>query len=229
MKVGDIFKKTCKEIGNHLEKYGFKTLKNGQVLKKLLSNKDIICEIYFQSSTHNDAHHISIIPAIQIYSKKLKPWSISWTKNPHCKGFVYGSALGCISPFKKMKEWNIAETKSSPTSQEIYEYIVKYALPIFDLFEDTETAIHFMKKNGTRFNEYTPLSLNPMDYMLFFGKKTDAEDFFNHYVFNCSYKEKIIALYNELKNEKNIDLNSSKFVDENKIKLAYVNGVTLNC
>ena len=56
-KIRDIFLKRCNEITNPLTLQGFKSTQKGQILSKR-SNKDIILQIYFQSSHYNSQSYI---------------------------------------------------------------------------------------------------------------------------------------------------------------------------
>ena len=56
-KIRDIFLKGCNEIVNLLTLQGFKSTQKGQILSKR-PNKDIILQIYFQSSHYNSQSYI---------------------------------------------------------------------------------------------------------------------------------------------------------------------------
>ena len=56
-KIRDIFLKRCNEITNPLTLQGFKSTQKGQILSKR-PNKDIILQIYFQSSNYNSQSDI---------------------------------------------------------------------------------------------------------------------------------------------------------------------------
>ena len=56
-KIRDIFLKGCYEIFNLLTLQGFKSTQKGQILSKR-PNKDIILQIYFQSSHYNSQSYI---------------------------------------------------------------------------------------------------------------------------------------------------------------------------
>ena len=56
-KIRDIFLKGCNEIFNLLTLQAFKSTQKGQILSKR-SNKDIILQIYFQSSHYNSQSDI---------------------------------------------------------------------------------------------------------------------------------------------------------------------------
>uniref|UniRef100_UPI0025F87B03 DUF4304 domain-containing protein n=1 Tax=uncultured Apibacter sp. TaxID=1778616 RepID=UPI0025F87B03 len=198
-------------------------IQKGQILKKKSKNKDIVYEIVFQSSFRNTNFHISILPHINVYSKKLKEWIIEQTNNSYSSGIVVSEYLGNITPYKTSKSWNLAGLSREKYIEEIAELLNKYALPIFDLFEETTSAIDFLAENGQQFNKYVDDSLLPLGFMIRFAPKEKAEQFFNHFISHCKFKGRIIELYKSLEHSENIDLNYSEFSYASDIKLAYIN------
>lgn len=222
-----IFLDACSEIFNLLEDSGFKMLQKGQTLKKVSVNKDVYFEIYFQSSNRNSNWDITILPHINIYSKNLKDWQIKQTGNQHSQGMVYSNTLGYISPCG-YRNWNVAGMNSILEINHIADLINKYALPIFNLFEDIQTAINFLKLNGTQFNKHCEKSLMPLDFLIYYAEKVESEQFFNNFIKSCSYKGKILSLYKELETNNNINLNYAEFYGANKVKLAFINELKIN-
>lgn len=225
--IRTIFIEACNKIASLLDGRDFKILQKGQILKKISANKDLYYEIYFQSSFRNCDWDIQILPHVNIYSKKLKKWMIEQTKNPYASGIIYSNTLGYISPCG-YKDWNVAGMSGEGEINNISELLNKYALPIFHLFEDIQTAIDFLKERGAVFNKYTTPSLMPLNFMIYYASREDAEIFFNNYVNNLSYKGRVFSLYKELETSEDIDLNYSEFVDANRVKLAFVNGLKLH-
>lgn len=222
-----IFLDACSEISNLLKDKTFKVLQNGQKLKKVSVNKDLIYEIYFQSSYRNSDLDIRVLPHINIYSKKLQDWQIKQTGNQHSQGTVYSNTLGYISPCG-YRNWNVAGMSGIVEINQIAELINNYALPIFNLFDNIQNAIAFLKVNGTRFNNYSEKSIMPLDFLIYYAKKIESEQFFNDFINSCSYKGRLISLYKELETRKNIDLNYSEFHGANKVKLAFINGLKID-
>ncbi|MFP3598107.1 DUF4304 domain-containing protein [Chryseobacterium sp. SIMBA_029] len=220
-----VFLNACNEIAAQLE--GFKTLEKGQRLKKISKDKDIYFEIYFQSSFRNDSSSIQILPHINIYSKILKKWQIEQRKNEYSQGLIYGNQIGYLTPFNNWKEWNLAGLSYKNSITEITESIQKYILSIFEIFSSKETAIAFLKNNGTKFNQWTEDSISPLDFLLCFSEKETAEIFLNNFIDHCPYKRNILKLYENLKSENEIDLNYSEFHGADAIKLAYVQGLKI--
>lgn len=225
MDTRTLFLNACNEIANNLE--GFKVLEKGQKLKKSSLDKDIYFEIYFQSSFRNDSSSIQMLPHINIYSKSLKKWQIEQTKNEYSQGLIFGNQIGYLTPFNNWKEWNLAGLSYEKSINEITENAEKYILPIFEIFSSKETAIEFLKNNGTKFNQWSEYSLSPLDFLLCFSDIETAELFLNNFVKNCPYKANILKLYEKLKTENEIDLNHSEFHEADKIKLAYIKGLKI--
>lgn len=221
-----IFLNTCLNISNDLAPFGFKPTQKGQILKKIADDKDMFYEIYFQSSTLNSASNIAMLPHISIYSKALKKWLLEQF-NINNNGLIFTAQLGHITPKNAWTQWNLAGLNADVATIEIVDLIKREVFPIFDIFKTKENAIDFLKSNGTQFNAHTEKSLFPLDFMLRFAKKEDAQSFFTDFVQQCSYRGKIISLYKALEIAENINLNHSEFWFANKVKLAFVNGLRL--
>ncbi|MGG5507669.1 MULTISPECIES: hypothetical protein [unclassified Myroides] len=222
-----IFLDACSEIANLLKDSNFKVLQKGQTLKKVSVNKDLIYEIYFQSSYLNAACDIQVLPHLTIYSKKLKDWQIKQTGNQHCQGAVYSNTLGYLSPCGYRK-WNVAGMNGTNEINQIAALLNDYALPIFNLFDNIQNAIDFLKVNGTQFNTYTEKSIMPIDFLILYADKIESEQFFNNFIASCSYKGRIISLYKELETTKNIDLNYFDFYEADKVKLAFIHELKID-
>ncbi|ASK32439.1 hypothetical protein CEY12_21165 [Chryseobacterium sp. T16E-39] len=225
MNTKTIFLKTCNEISDKLET--FKTFEKGQRIRKISIDKDLYCEVYFQSSSKNTSSYIQILPHIAIFSKELKKWQIEHTNNENVQGLIFGEQIGYLTPHKNWQEWNLADLSFEKSIHEITDQIKQYILPIFNLFSTKEKAIEFLKINGTKFNPYSEYSLLPLDFLLCFAEKETAQKFFNDFMNTCSYKSKIINLYQQLETKEEIDLNYSEFTGANKVKLAFINGLKI--
>lgn len=216
----------CNEIANQLD--GFTIYQKGKRLKKVSSDKDIFFEITFETSFMNHSSHIMINPSIAIYSKNLKKWQIEHIKNEYCSGLIYGNHIGYITPLNTWKKWNLAGLSFEKSVKEIVNNIQKYVLPIFEVFNSKEGAIEFLRNKGTKFNPYCEDSLGPIDFLLCHSDKGTAEIFFNNFIKNSVHKGKIISFYEKLKTEKEIDLTHSEFLDAGHIKLAFINGFSID-
>ena len=82
-----LFLKGCNEIAELLIPHGFKAAQKGQTVSKR-PNKDIMLQLYFQSSHYNDENSVTVIPHITVYSKAVKTFDIKAYKNEYCTGIV---------------------------------------------------------------------------------------------------------------------------------------------
>ena len=86
----------------------------------------------------------------------------------------------------------------------------KYACPIFDLFENRQTAIDFITQHGCCFNQYTKDSLRALPYMLRYGEKEQAENYFNHYIHSNKCRNRFLKAYSQLEKNEVIDCGLDK-------------------
>ena len=225
-----IFHAACNEITVSFNNGAWKPSQKGQCWKKKPANKDLTYEIYFQSSTKNTENYIDIIPHIRIYSSKAKAYDIAQTGNQYCQGIVFSEDLGTLSPRNHHVTWNIAGDKYQNNVDEIADFFVKYGLPVFTLFDNAETAIEKLKERGTLFYDYMVKegdTLMPLTYILLYGTKEDAEQFFNGHVKRCTYKHRIYELYKSLETADKIDLCFHEFYQAGFVKQAYMEGLRL--
>jgi hypothetical protein len=227
MKPNEIFLNGCNEIAKAFIEHGFKPLKKGQLLKKISPDKDIVFEIYFQTSQRNYSENISIMPQFSIYSNELKKWETTQTKNEKSNGLIYNNSIGYISPYNCFKNWNLAGMTFDKYIQEIINDINIYIIPIMNIFEDKTTAIAYLKINGTQFNKWTEKSLKPMGFMIYFGGKEASEIFLKNYIETEKLGKRIKGFYKELETKEDIDLNYIEFMGAREIKLAFTNGVKI--
>jgi hypothetical protein len=232
MKQKEVFLDGCHEISKAFEEHGFKPIQKGQKLRKIADDKDMFYEIYFSSSVErNNSDYVKIEPNLWIFSKKLKIWIIEQTKNEHNNGIICTEKIRTPEAPKRIKEWNLAGEGFDNAVNEIVNAIEEYFVPIIEIFKDKITAIEYLKKNGTKFNEWAERTLLPMAFMIHFGGKEAAEIFLKDYIENknSNVKEKITNLYSELSKMKrnDIKINFSEFVGAGDIKLAFVNGIKI--
>jgi len=217
-----VLQEVTSRITENLSAYGFSLQQKGKSIVRYSTDNDVKLEIFFQINRHSRAMDLEVFPHIDISSKRLKKWQQS-EKLPNPTGVIFHSYLGYISPRKPKYHWNIAGLSQINAVNEITEVIIKYALPIFDLFDNPNLAVEFLAVNG-QFNKYTDYSLMPLDFMICFAPKEQAEQFFNH----CPHKGKNIKLYQELENCSKIDLAYSEFFEADKVKLAYKYELKIN-
>jgi hypothetical protein len=130
-----IFLATCQKIFVHFEPLGFRATEKCQRLKKKSKDKDLTFEIYFQSSSLNTKEHVTFIPHVHIFSKKLREETMKITKNPHENGYVEGGNIGNISDEKVWKEWDVNEKNQDKVVREVIQRLEEYALPLFQKYE----------------------------------------------------------------------------------------------
>ena len=217
MKPRDIFIKACNEIAVPFIEKGFKPSKSGQCLKKVSKDKDLTFEISFHSSVYNSSCSVAIYPLISIASKRLKKWTHEENLNINDGGLVYQNHIGYLSPINEYKSWNIAGLSYELSVKTIIDLLEKYACPIFDLFENRVTAIDFIMQHGCCFNQYTKDSLIALPYMLMYGEKKQAEDYFNHYLHSSKCRNRFVKAYSQLEKNAVIDCG----LDNRFIILAY--------
>jgi len=225
----EIFLSACNEIAAPLAADGWRSSQKGQCWKKKHSDKDLTFEVYFQSSTKNDADYIILIPRLGIKSLKAKAYDIAQTGNQHCQGFVWSGNLGSISPRNNYGAWNVAGERWQSSIDEMSDYFVRYGLPIFELFEQPSKAVAVLRERGALFYEHMIKydTLMPLTFMMLYGLKDDAEQFFNGHVRRNSAKAKMIELYKSLAEADNIDLCYHEFHQAGSVKQAYVEGLEL--
>lgn len=205
MKPRDIFIKACNEIATPFVEMGFKSSKNGQCLKKVSKDKDLTFEISFHSSVYNSSCSVTIYPLISIASKNLKKWVREENLNINDDGLVYQNHIGYLSPISEYKSWNLAGLSYDPSVKTIIDLLEKYACPIFNLFENRQTVIAFIMQHGCCFNQYTEDSLLTLPYILMYGEKEQAENYFNHYLHSSKCRNKFVKAYSQLDKNEVID------------------------
>lgn len=227
MNTKEIFIKGCQEIAGFFPE--FKMTKNGAVLSRNSRNKLLKFSIYFETSMKNYSGSIGIAPYISIdlnksFYRLLVLYQLS---DDIC---IYYKNLGYLNPRQEHYEWNLAGANFEHSVFQISEQLKNYALPIFELFEQPQQAIDFLLKNGTKFHTHIKeLDLSPIYFILGMGTKTQAGEFFGHFINNCSYKGRFLTSYQALKTlpKDEIDVSHNTFVYENILKEMIVNNVEI--
>lgn len=228
MNPRETFLAACSQISDGLAGFGFKASKNGQSLKKTTIDKDITFEIFFQSSSLNSTGFVKLLPHLLISSKRLKKWLMEQNDGEYGNAMIYGEQLGYITHFKEWKSWNVSGNIQETAVAEIIDTIKTYALPIFDLFENTEKAIPFLARNGTKFNPYAHKHLSPLAFMLCLGKAEAAQEFFLNYLADSRGKGLVLNLYKVLAGDEQINLMHAEFAESVYVKLAFLNGLKIS-
>ena len=134
-------------------------------------------EIFFQVNRHSSAKNLEVYPHIDITSKALKKWRIEKCF-PNPTGSIFHTFLAYITPRNPKYEWVISGLSQDNSVKEIAGSIINYAIPLFDVFVDTDNAVDKLCEqiwginNGLNSNITHAL---PLDYVLCFGSKEKAE------------------------------------------------------
>jgi hypothetical protein len=227
VKPRELFLEACRDIAAALSGEGFRTLARGQSLKRTSPNRDLTYEIYFQSSSHNDASSITMLPHLTIRSKAVKKWWSEQHPDQRPDDLVFTGQLGYLSSGESWTSWNVSPANRSAAIQEISELLLEFGIPIFRLFDDVPGAILHLRTQGASFNPHMKNdSLAPLPFVLGFGTQDDAQAFFRLHVEACTYAHRIFELYESLANASKIDLSYSEFHQADNVKLAYLHGLT---
>jgi hypothetical protein len=227
LKPRELFLEACRDIAAALSGEGFRTLAKGQTLKRTSPNRDLSYEIYFQSSAHNDASSITLLPHLTIHSKAVKKWWSEQHPEQRPNDLVFTGHLGYLSSGDSWTSWNVSPANRSAAIREISELLLEFGIPIFRLFDDVAGAVSHLRTEGAKFNRHMKNdSLAPLPFVLRFGTKDDAQAFFRLHVEACTYANRIFELYASLGSASKIDLGYSEFYQADNVKLAYVHGLT---
>jgi len=224
MKAKDVFLNGCNEISKAFIEYGFKPLKKGQLLQKRSVENDMVYEIYFQTSQRNWAGSVVVWPHCNIYSNELKNWEKEHTEYEKPEGLIYTNTIGYVSPYNCFKEYNLAGATFNKTILEIINDVKLYFIPIFDILNNRNNAMEFLKINGTKFNKWTESSLQPIAFMICFAGRENAEIFLNNFIESCKYGKRIRNYYNKLMENED---EPADFLEGYNIKIAYRNGIKI--
>ena len=137
--------------------------------------------------------------------------------NVNDDGLVYHNHIGYLSPINQYQSWDLAGLSYAPSIKTIIDLLEKYACPIFDLFENRQMAIDFITQHGCCFNQYTKDSLLALPYMLRYGEKEQAENYFNHYIHSSKCRNRFVKAYSQLEKNEVIDCG----LDNRFVILAY--------
>lgn len=214
IKSKDLCKQAWNEIASHFPEW--KTIKNGQTMKKVYKNKDLTFFVDFQVNRKNYACSIQFSVHFFIESKRMKKDGVN-------NGIVYGGELESLINRGRGYRWfELAGGSYQYSIDEIVHLLKKYILPICDDFEDIESSIDTILEKNNR-------SIDLFYYVYCFGGKEKAERYLQDFINNSSLKNKYKAFYKSLDNiaKEHIDIYHSEFLGANMIKFAYLNEIKI--
>ncbi len=168
---------TSTRIVETLKDFEFSLQSKGKSIAMYSADKDMKLEIIFQVNRHSQAQNLEIFPHIDISSKILKKWRAEQGV-PNSTGIFFHTFLAYITPRKPRYEWTISGLSQENSVKGIAESIVDYAIPLFQILTETESAVdklcehiwEISKGIDSKFSHVLPL-----DYVLCFGSREKAE------------------------------------------------------
>lgn len=230
MTIREIFILGCQKIGEPLIELGFKPLQKGQLLRKTSEDKEFSFEIYFQSLHTNWSGGVSLIPHIRITSKTLKKWRQKKYNEGNEVDLIFQTRLENLTPLKnKNYDWNISLNNQENVAEKLGGLIIKYAIPLFDIFENKKNAVDFMVNNGIKFNEHfdTKFIKLPIDFLCCYADKMTAQIIFDNYINENKMFGHAKRVYDELEASGQTYLEANRFVTDSMFNLAYINNLKI--
>lgn len=221
----------CQKIGQPLIELGFKSFQKGQLLKKPSEDKEFSFEIYFQSLHTNWSGGIALIPHVNLLSKTLKEWQKKKYNEENAGGLIFGTRLENLTPLKnKNYNWNVSLNNQENVSEKLSDLIIKFAIPLFNKFENKKKAVEFIVCNGVKFNEYfnTKFQELPIDFLCCYADKISAQKAFDNYLTENKMFVQCKRVYNELQASGLTYLTTNKYVMDRMFNLAYINNLMIN-
>nr|WP_295865122.1 DUF4304 domain-containing protein [uncultured Chitinophaga sp.] len=227
-KTRDIFLAACTKIAEQLATHGFKPMQKAQTIRKTTRNKKVYLDIHFQSSVKNWNGGITLWPYLSIASAELKKWQLQQHQEVDATGTIFATRLENLTPLKhKTQDWNMAVSNQENVIPKLCELIVAYALPLIDLFEDTDQAVQFMVANGVAFNEHfdTRHQNLPVDFLCCFGSTALAQQAFDNYLLQQKLTGSAKRFYEEIAAKGEV---ANRVVTDSTMRAAYRNQLTIS-
>lgn len=227
MNTREIFEIGCKKIYDHLVNFGFKSVKKGQLLKKMSSDGEFNYEIYFQSSLRNWSGNISIWPHVSVSSNSLKKWQMEKYNSDEESGLVFSTRLENLTPLKnKNTDWNIAQNNQDNIIPKLCELIEKYVIPVFERFENVDDLLDDISTNSLALNAHfdTRHQNLPIDFLIYYGNIDIAQKSFDNYLKKQKLRNNAKRVYEEMEKTGN---NSNQFVTDFTMRRAYLNNLII--
>ncbi|MGX9713409.1 DUF7832 domain-containing protein [Janthinobacterium lividum] len=221
------FLHACQEVGNFLAPHGFKPNKAGTVWKKMAADKDTVFEVSFESKRYNSRSDVRMKVDLSIASKALKKWLAQRGTGAACDGYVLLGGL--LRPEKNASAiiWQVADLTARSSIEEMCQFLTERALPLFSLFADRPRALEHLASHGGGFPAICDPTSAPLAFLLCFGTQEQAQRFFTGYVASrpSPWRRNIIETYTKLQAGEVWE--SSAYLHEKDIKLAFQSGLTL--
>ncbi|STZ63951.1 Uncharacterised protein [Moraxella lacunata] len=224
----EIFIQGCQTIASQFP--DFKATRQGRTLSRKSQNHLLEFSISFETSRRNYSGSVTIMPYIAICPTKAFKEQLSSYQLLDDDLCFYSNHLGYINPRQEYYEWNLAGASFHHSVDEISKQIKQYVLPIFELFENPQSAIEFLINHGTKFHAHIKtLDYSPVYFILGLGTKAQINEFIIHYIKSSGYKGKFIRAYQTLKAlpKEHIAATSSSFVGEIILKDMIINDIDM--
>lgn len=231
MTIRETFIIGCQQIGQPLLEIGFKPFQKGQLLKKLSQDKEFTFEIYFQSLHSNWSGVVALIPHIRILSKNLKKWRQKKYDNDSAGDLIFQTRLENLTPLKnKNYDWNVSLNNQDSICKKLSDLLIKYAIPLFNIFDNKTQAVDFIVNNGVKFNEHfnTKFQELPIDFLCCCGDQISAQKAFDNYLTENKLSAHCQRIYDELKASEQTYLTTVKHAFDRMFNLAYINDLKIN-
>lgn len=203
-------------------------MQKAQTIRKTTRNKKVYLDIHFQSSVKNWNGGITLWPYLSIASGELKKWQIQRHQDEHATGAIFATRLENLTPLKhKTQDWNMAVSNQDNVVPKLSGLIVAYALPLLEIFEDTDRAVQFMVTNGVAFNEHfdTRHQNLPIDFLCCFGSVAQAQRAFDNYLRQQKLTAGAKRFYEEIAAKGEA---SNKVVTDTTMRAAYRNQLKIS-
>ena len=144
--------------------------------------------------------------------------------------FIFQTRLENLTPLKnKNYDWNVSLNNQVNIIDKLSDLIIKFAIPLFDKFENKESAVEFIVGNGIRLNEHfdTKFQELPIDFLCCYADKASAQKAFENYLTESKMFKHAKRVYDELQLSEQQYLLVNKYITDKMFNLAYLNALDL--
>lgn len=227
MKTKEIFEIGCQKIADQLSPQGFKSTKKAQYLRKKSKDGEFIFEIYFKSSRTNWSGSVIIWPYVSVSSLSLKKWQNKKYNSEEESGLIFSTKLENLTPLKnKNTDWNVAVANQDNIIPKLCELIKKYAIPVFDRFENIDNLVTDISTNFLVLNEHfdTKHQNLPIDFLMFYRGVDFTQEIFNNFLNQQKLKNNAKRVFEEMKKT---GYCTNKFITDITMEKAYLNNLKI--